>query len=113
MNTSPPWGDIIAAAGLPPTTDTKGVCDIIEAIEGDRPSEDTVRRWDDPEYRLRGRKRTYEVDDVIAKARARFEQAPMRARRCLATSPSRKQTKFPARDRRRHDGEGPDPQREP
>jgi hypothetical protein len=30
MNASPPWGDIIAAAGLPPTTDTKGVCDIIE-----------------------------------------------------------------------------------
>ena len=78
MNASSPWGDIIAAAGLPPTTDTKGVCDIIEAIEGDRPSEDTVRRWDDLKYRLRGRKRTYEVDDVIAKARARFEQAPVR-----------------------------------
>jgi hypothetical protein len=61
MKASPPWGDIVTAAGLPPTTDTKGVCDIIEAIEGDRPSEDTVRRWDDlnprKEKDLRGRRR--------------------------------------------------------
>jgi hypothetical protein len=88
MNTSPPWGDIIAAAGLPPTTDTKGACDIIEAIEGKRPSEETVRRWDIP-YRLRGRERAYQVDHVIAKARERFEQAPTR----VAAVPRRRASK--------------------
>src|SRR5215475_8487363 len=72
------WRDKIAAADLPLTTDTNGVCDIIEEIEGKTPSKNTVRRWDDLEYRLRGRERTYQVDHVIAKARKRFEKAPVR-----------------------------------
>ena len=78
MNTNPQWRDKIAAAALPLTVDTKGACEVIEALGYDRPSEDTVRRWDDLEYRLLARKRIYEVDHVIAKARKRFEDAPVR-----------------------------------
>jgi hypothetical protein len=67
----------LATVELPPTVDTEGACEIIEELEGQRPSEETVRRWPIP-YRLRGRTRTYTVDDVVAFAKQRFEQAPIR-----------------------------------
>jgi hypothetical protein len=78
MNISQQWLDKIVAAAIPATTNTQGVCDIIEAIEGKRPAKNTVRRWEDLKYRIRGRERTYEVDDVIAKARKRLLDAPVR-----------------------------------
>ena len=67
----------LAAVELPPTVDTEGACKIIEELEGQRPSEETVRRWP-IEYRLVGRVRRYEVDRVIAHVRQRYEQAPVR-----------------------------------
>ena len=76
MNTSPQWRDKIAAA-VPATVDTREACRIVGEIEGREPSPETLRRWQIP-YRLRGRTRTYEVDAVIAHARQRFEQAPIR-----------------------------------
>ena len=76
MDTTQQWRDKIAAV-VPPSVDTKGVCDIVEGIEGQRPSEDTVRRWP-LRYKLIGRVRRYEIDDVIAHVRQRYEQAPAR-----------------------------------
>ena len=76
MNTIPQWRDKIAAA-VPATVDTREACRIVGEIEGREPSPETLRRWQIP-YRLRGRTRTYEVDAVIAHARQRFEQAPVR-----------------------------------
>ena len=66
----------LAAVELPPTVDTEGACKIIKELEGQRPSEETVRRWP-IEYRLVGRVRRYEVDRVIAHVRQRYEQAPV------------------------------------
>ena len=61
----------------PPTVDTRGVCEIVEALEGQRPSSETVRRWP-IRYRVVGRVRRYEVDDVIAHVRQRYEHSPVR-----------------------------------
>ena len=76
MSTSPQWRDKIAAV-VPATVDTAGACKIVGEIEGREPSKETLRRWP-IRYRLPGRIRVYEVDDVIAHARKRFEQAPVR-----------------------------------
>jgi hypothetical protein len=76
MSTSPQWRDKIAAV-VPATVDTAGACKIVGEIEGREPSKETLRRWP-IRYRLPGRIRVYEVDDVIAYARKRFEQAPVR-----------------------------------
>ena len=82
----------LAAVELPPTVDTEGACKIIEELEGQRPAEETVRRWPIP-YRLIGRVRRYEVDDVIAHARQRFKQAPIRvaarSQRRLVAAPAK------------------------
>jgi hypothetical protein len=67
----------IAAAEQPATVDTRGVCDIVEAVEGRRPAEETVRRWP-LKYKLIGRTRIYEADHVIEFARARCRNAPLR-----------------------------------
>ena len=74
---TPAISKTLAAVDLPATVDTEGACEIIEELEGQRPSRETVRRWP-IRYRLRGRTRIYEVDDVIAHARKRYEQAPVR-----------------------------------
>lgn len=76
MNTGPQWRDKIAAV-VPATVDTKSACKIVGEIEGREPSPETFRRWP-IRYRLRGRIRIYEVDDVIDHARERFERAPVR-----------------------------------
>jgi hypothetical protein len=67
----------LAAIERPPTVDTEGACEIIEELEGQRPSTETVRRWPIP-YRVVGRVRRYEVDHVIAHARERYKRAPVR-----------------------------------
>lgn len=76
MDTSPQWRDRIAAV-VPLTVDTQAACKIVAEIEGREPSKETLRRWP-IRYRLLGRVRAYEIDDVIAYARKRFEQAPVR-----------------------------------
>ena len=67
----------LAAVKQPPTVDTEGACDIVEELEGQRPAQETVRRWP-LRYKLIGRVRRYEVDDVIAHVRQRYERAPVR-----------------------------------
>jgi hypothetical protein len=67
----------IAAAERPVTVDTEGACQIVEEIEGHRPAEQTLRRWP-IKYKLVGRMRRYEADDVIEYARARYQNAPVR-----------------------------------
>jgi hypothetical protein len=67
----------LAAVEQPPTVDTEGACDIVEELEGQRPAQETVRRWP-LRYKLIGRVRRYEVDDVIAHVRQRYERAPVR-----------------------------------
>ena len=76
----------LGAVRLPATVDTEGACEIIEELEGQRPAQETLRRWP-IRYRLRGRIRTYEVDDVIAHARTRFEQAPVRVAAAASKRP--------------------------
>lgn len=76
MNTGPNWRNKIAAV-VPATVDTESACKIVGEIEGREPSPETFRRWP-IQYRLRGRIRIYEVDDIIDHARERFEQAPVR-----------------------------------
>jgi hypothetical protein len=67
----------IADAARPLTVDTEGACEIVEKIEGRKPSGETVRRWPIP-YKLIGRTRVYEVDHVIGFSCARFDKAPIR-----------------------------------
>jgi hypothetical protein len=67
----------LAAVERPSTVDTDGVCEIVEELEGKKPSPETVRRWP-IEYRLVGGVRIYEVPRVIAHVRQRYEQAPVR-----------------------------------
>jgi hypothetical protein len=90
MSTSPQWRDKIAAV-VRDTVDTAGACKIVGEIEGREPSKETLRRWP-IRYRLPGRIRVYEVDDVIAHARERFEKAPVRiarSQRRLAAAPAK------------------------
>ena len=67
----------LADVERPPTVDTRGVCEIVEELVGQRLSPETVRRWP-IRYRVVGRVRRYEVDDVIAHVRQRYEHAPVR-----------------------------------
>ena len=76
---TPAISKTLAAVDLPATVDTEGACEIIEELEGrghlGRQSGDG-RSATRPPYS--GRTRIYEVDDVIAHARKRYEQAPVR-----------------------------------
>jgi hypothetical protein len=74
---NPAIAEKIAAAKPPVRVDTEGACRIVEEIEGRRPAKETLRRWRIP-YRLIGRTRIYEVDDVIEHARSRYQTAPVR-----------------------------------
>jgi hypothetical protein len=67
----------IAAAEQPVTVDTQGACQIVEEIEGRKPAPETLRRWPIP-YKLIGRTRIYEADNVIQHARNRYKNAPVR-----------------------------------
>jgi hypothetical protein len=78
----------LAAVERSPTVDTLGLCEIVEELEGYKPSQETVRRWP-IKYKLVGRIRRYEVDHVIAFVRHRYEQAPVRV---AAAAVSRRRT---------------------
>jgi hypothetical protein len=75
MNTK--IAQLMADVEWPATVDTAGVCEIVEGLEGQKPAEETVRRWP-LRYKIIGRKRIYEVADIIAHRRQRYEQAPVR-----------------------------------
>jgi hypothetical protein len=84
----------IAAAERPVTVDTEGACQIVEEIEGQRPSQETLRRWP-IKYKLVGRMRRYEVDHVIEHARARYQNAPVR----IASAARSRQPTYTAAER--------------
>jgi hypothetical protein len=77
MTMTPDIAKKLADVELPATVDTEGLCDIVEKLEGWRPSEETVRRWPIP-YKIVGRVRRYDVDRAIPHIRQRYEQAPVR-----------------------------------
>jgi hypothetical protein len=68
---------LLADVQWPARVDTAGVVEIVEELEGQKVAEETVRRWPLC-YKIIGRKRIYEVADVIAHRRQRFDQAPVR-----------------------------------
>jgi hypothetical protein len=75
---TPMISQLLANVERPPVTvDTKGACDLVEEIEEQRPSEQTLRRWP-IRYKIIGRKRRYKPDDIITHSRKRYEQAPVR-----------------------------------
>jgi hypothetical protein len=64
-------------ANVPQTVDTETAIEIHLRITGEEPAVETYRRFE-VAYRLIGRERRYTVDDVVAFAKKRFEQAPVR-----------------------------------
>jgi hypothetical protein len=72
------WLDAaVNKANVPKSVDTETAIEIHLRITGEDPSVETYRRFPVP-YRLIGRERRYTVDDVVAFAKKRFEQAPVR-----------------------------------
>jgi hypothetical protein len=72
------WLDAaVSKANVPQTVDTETAIEIHLRITGEELSDETYRRFP-VTYRLIGRERRYTVDDVVAYAKHRFEQAPVR-----------------------------------
>jgi hypothetical protein len=72
------WLDAaVSKANVPQTVDTETAIEIHLRITGEELSDETYRRFP-VRYRLIGRERRYTVDDVVAYAKQRFEQAPVR-----------------------------------
>ena len=72
------WLDsAVNKANVPQTLDTETAIELHLRITGEQPAGETYRRFEIP-YRLIGRERRYAVDDVVAFAKQRFEQAPVR-----------------------------------
>ncbi len=78
MPTGVSWVDAaVERANLPPMADLEGGLLIYNQIACDNASLHTFRRFSIP-YKLIGRSRRYVVDDIIAFARNRLEEAPVR-----------------------------------
>ena len=76
--TGVPWLDAaVTKANVPQTVDTETAIEVHLRIAGEEPSVETYRRFAVP-YRLIGRERRYTVDDVVAFAKKRFEESPVR-----------------------------------
>jgi hypothetical protein len=72
-----PWIDAaVERSGLPPMADLEGGLMIYNQVACDSVGVHTFRRYDIP-YKRIGRTRRYVVDDIIAFARKRFEEAPV------------------------------------
>jgi hypothetical protein len=75
------WRDrldkLVKDAGLPQMADLEGALEIYNEAACDSVSVHTFKRYP-ISYKLIGRSRRYFVDDIIAFARKRFEQAPVR-----------------------------------
>jgi hypothetical protein len=72
------WLDTaVSKANIPQTVDTETAIELHLRITGEQPAGETYRRFEVP-CRLIGRERRYAVDDVVAFAKQRFEQAPIR-----------------------------------
>jgi hypothetical protein len=78
MPTGVSWVDAaVKRADLPPMSDLEGGLLIYNQVACDSASLHTFRRYPIP-YKLIGRSRRYLVDDIIAFARKRLEEAPTR-----------------------------------
>jgi hypothetical protein len=78
MPTGISWVDAaVERANLPPMADLEGGLLIYNQVACDNISAHTFRRYAIP-YKLVGRSRRYVVDDIIAFARKRLEEAPLR-----------------------------------
>jgi hypothetical protein len=78
MPTGISWIDAaVERANLPPMADLEGGLLIYNQVACDSVSIHTFRRYPIP-YKLIGRSRRYVVDNIIAFARARLEEAPVR-----------------------------------
>ena len=78
MPTGISWVDAaVERANLPPMADLEGGLLIYNQVACDGVSVHTFRRYAIP-YKLIGRSRRYIVDDIIAFARQRLEEAPVR-----------------------------------
>lgn len=73
-----PWlKEIIGAAGLPDRVDREGAAMVLGRLIGRPVSPETIRRWPIP-YKVIAGCASYEVRDLIAHARAQYENAPRR-----------------------------------
>jgi hypothetical protein len=87
------WLDTaVNKANVPLTLDTETAIELHLRITGEQPAGETYRRFQIP-YRLIGRERRYAVDDVVAFAKRRFEQAPRR----VASRSQRRRVGAPAK----------------
>ena len=78
MPTGIPWLDeIVEHSGLPKMADFEGARLIYNHVACDSISPHTFRRYA-IRYKLVGRSRRYIVDDIVAFARKRLEEAPVR-----------------------------------
>jgi hypothetical protein len=73
-----PWVDAaVERAGLPPMADLEGGLLIYNSIACDSVGVHAFKRYHIP-YKIIGRSRRYVVDDIIAFAKKRLEEAPVR-----------------------------------
>ena len=78
MKTASNWlGEIVERANLPQLTDLGGALIVYNNLTCSGASPHTFRRFPIG-YVIVGRERRYRVDDVIAYARKRLEEAPLR-----------------------------------
>jgi hypothetical protein len=91
-------------ANVPQTVDTETAIEIHLRITGEEPAVETYRRFE-VAYRLIGRERRYTVDDVVAFAKKRFEQAPVRRSGVIYPSPPTRR-RYTRRIRRKLDRRG-------
>ena len=78
MKTASNWlGEIVERANLPQLTDLGGALIVYNNLTCSGASVHTFRRFPIG-YVIVGRERRYRVDDVIAYARKRLEEAPLR-----------------------------------
>jgi hypothetical protein len=88
MPTGISWVDAaVERANLPPMADLEGGLLIYNQVACDNVSTHTFRRYAIP-YKLVGRTRRYIVDDIIAFARKRLEESPVRKPAPAASRPA-------------------------
>ena len=79
MSTGIRWiDDIVERANFQKTVDREGAALVLGQLMGDLPSVHTVRQWPIP-YTVIGRSARYKVDDLIAYARKRLDEARPRS----------------------------------
>jgi hypothetical protein len=92
MPTDISWIDAaVERSGLPPMADLEGGLEIYNAVACDSVSVHTFKRYAIP-YKLIGRSRRYIVDDIIAFAKKRLAEAPVRTPTARKRAESNRET---------------------